>query len=144
MVDSCRSFLFYKSLSSFQINTNWLEKQQIFIILWVRTGHSWVLWLRMSLRAAVNLSVWAAVIPTLIWGKIPSFQTYSSGWQWDSIFHCLFYWGPQFLTGHWLEASVSCHVCFSMGLLTTWQLASINLNKWEKKKRVIKTEVRTF
>lgn len=36
-------------------------------------------------------------------------------------------WSPQFLTGYWLEASVSCQVAISTGclrVLNIWQLVS--------------------
>lgn len=37
----------------------------------------------------------------------------------------------QFLTGCWFEASVPCHIGLSIGLLTTWKLAS--WSKWSER-----------
>lgn len=86
----------------------------------------WVLWLRVSHKAAIKVSARPAAISRLSLGRDFHFQAHSYGCCRIQLLTKLLLCRPHFLVSCWPEAAlVLCHMGLSIGQHTTWQLASL-------------------
>ena len=123
------------------MNTYWLEKQQrMFFIRWVRNPGT---------AGSFGSGCLARLLQHVGWGcsYLQTREEVPSSPEWlvvGFLSRSLLDGGPQVLPGCGPEASVSCHVCFPVGQLTTGQLASINVSKWEKKRGWLRRKSESF